>query len=749
VLGLDDLRVLAPRFDLGVRALVPEWRALVRRAGAGEDALDGLLIASTMLPLSLWVAAVSGAPPETGIVSAAISTLLCVLFGGTHLAMSGPGITTALLVASIASDHGMGGVGAVVVLAGAFQLAVGALGLGRFARLVPLSVVRGSVIGVGAFMLLLHLPATVGLPLDDAPILARLDDLGAHLPQANLTALAIAAVSAVIAIGAAAASKKLPGAFAGALVTSLVVAVAGLEMPALETGDRPAIAWPVMPTQGLVELLFTALALWLTSVIGTLTSSMALEGTAHRETDPDQELIAQGLSGIAAGLAGCLPPGQDIARSAYAHRAGARSRRAALIHAVVVLAAGAAIWPVVEHVPVAALTGAVFATAVPLLDPRPLRAILRITRFELAIGIVTAVGVALFGIAQGIESGLALAVIAATFRLARTRALLHHSEDPATSPHQVSFSGPITFLATLELRRLRRELERADASAGLVVDLRNVVAIDATGAFELVTLVRACKARELRVALLGASSAVKHKLCAAAGELELEPLFATSARNVEPILEKSADLLGRRHLLAGVERFREEMRDHYDSLFDQLADGQHPHTMFITCADSRINPGLLLGAHPGDLFIVRCIGAGVPGPDHEHMTQEGAALEYGVGVLGVRHVIVCGHSQCGAIKALKSGSVPKELATLGRWSEHASGVAGELGSFEEVNAAVRAVTLRQLDHLKSYPLVRERLESGALHVHAWFYDLEAVELFEYDEGAEEFKVLGGGAKSDA
>lgn len=87
------------------------------------------------------------------------------------------------------------------------------------------------------------------------------------------------------------------------------------------------------------------------------------------------------------------------------------------------------------------------------------------------------------------------------------------------------------------------------------------------------------------------------------------------------------------------------MREHYDSLFDQLADGQHPHTMSIRCADSRISPAQMMGTHPGDLFIVRCIGALVPEAGHEHMTQEGAALEYGVGVLGVRHVVVCGHKQ--------------------------------------------------------------------------------------------------------
>jgi carbonic anhydrase len=743
VVGLEELRVLAPRPDLGARALVPEWRKLFAREGLKQDALDGLLIASILLPLSLWLAAESGAPAETGIVAAVIGSVVCVIFGGTHAALSGPGLTTALLVSDVTAEHGMGTVGAVVIAAGALQLATGALGLGRFVRLVPIPVIRGVVVGTGALMLLLHLPNILGIPLGSGTVVERFDTIGEHLPRTNGSALAIAVASGLFAlIGAFKRTRIYPGAFVGVLVPTIVVAAFGLDMPMLETGgDLPAIGWPRVPSQGFAELALVALALWLHALLGTLTSTIALEKSQPRETDPDQELIGQGLAGVLSGLAGCLPPTQLIARSAIAIRYEVTSRRPALVQALVVLIAGAAAWPFLDHVPVAALTGAVFLAAVPLFDPRPIRDVLRASRFELLVLIVTAAGIALFGIVQGLESGLALAVLAATFRLARTRALFYRS-DASDAPHQVSFSGPITFFATLELRRLARELTNADASSGLVIDLRSVVAMDATGAEQLLSVVRAQKAREMRVALLGASPALKTRLLASAHPGELDHMLATSAREIEPILEKSASHLARPHLLAGIERFKDEMRGHYDSLFDQLADGQHPHTMFITCADSRISPSLLMGAHPGDLFIVRCIGALVSPPEHDHMPQEGAAIEYGVGVLGVRHVIVCGHSKCGAINALKEKKLPPELATLGKWAEHADKVAGDLSEFPDGDTAARAATVRQLAHIKAYPLVKERLESGALEIHAWFYDLSAVELLEYEEKDETFKVLG-------
>jgi carbonic anhydrase len=222
----------------------------------------------------------------------------------------------------------------------------------------------------------------------------------------------------------------------------------------------------------------------------------------------------------------------------------------------------------------------------------------------------------------------------------------------------------------------------------------------------------------------------------------LKHAVAPNDRMLDAILDKPGIRLARPQLLAGLARFREEKRDHYESLFAQLADGQQPHTMFITCADSRVDPALLMGSHPGDLFVVRAIGALVAPCGFEALPQEGAAVEYGVGVLGVRTIVVCGHSKCGAISALKKGKVPEELTTLKVWSKQVATVAGDVASFPDADEATRAVTVRQIENLLSYPLVRAKHEKGELQIHAWFYDLGEVELFEWDPARKAFLVLG-------
>jgi carbonic anhydrase len=279
-----------------------------------------------------------------------------------------------------------------------------------------------------------------------------------------------------------------------------------------------------------------------------------------------------------------------------------------------------------------------------------------------------------------------------------------------------------------------------------VVDLRSVIAIDASGAKALIGIVRDFRDHGGAVALLGPNKTCRERLVAADPRGEIASCVAPSARDLEGVLERPVAVFSRQNLLNGVERFRGEVKEHYDSLFEDLADGQHPHTLFITCADSRVSPGHMMGAHPGDIFIVRCIGALVPPAGADDMHVEGAAIEYGVGVLGIKELVVCGHSTCGAIGALKKGAVPSELPNLGIWAKRAQEVAGDLSEFESVDSAARAVTVRQLENLKTYPLVRERIEQGQLKLHAWFYDLGTVELYEWSERTEEFVVVGSQAR---
>jgi carbonic anhydrase len=143
-----------PRLDLGVKRLLPEWRALLRREHLREDLFAGLTVACVALPLSLAIALASGAPPAAGLVSAVVAGIVCAFFGGTPLAVSGPAAAMAVLIAAVVQEHGTGGLLVVGLLCGALQLATGALGLGKIIRLVPVPVIEGFTAGIGAIILI-------------------------------------------------------------------------------------------------------------------------------------------------------------------------------------------------------------------------------------------------------------------------------------------------------------------------------------------------------------------------------------------------------------------------------------------------------------------------------------------------------------------------------------------------------------------------------------------------------------------
>ncbi len=191
------------------------------------------------------------------------------------------------------------------------------------------------------------------------------------------------------------------------------------------------------------------------------------------------------------------------------------------------------------------------------------------------------------------------------------------------------------------------------------------------------------------------------------------------------------------NLIAGVMQFREEIYPQQRELFSKLANEQTPRAMFITCADSRILPELITQSSPGDLFVTRNVGNIVP-PYGVMNGGVSTAIEFAVMALGVHHIIVCGHSDCGAMKAVLNPSSLEKMPTVRTWLRHAEvartvveancGCADHntLGVLTEENV------LAQLDHLRTHPSVAARLASGDLFIHGWVYNIGTSEIRAYD-----------------
>src|SRR5262245_14521824 len=205
-------------------------------------------------------------------------------------------------------------------------------------------------------------------------------------------------------------------------------------------------------------------------------------------------------------------------------------------------------------------------------------------------------------------------------------------------------------------------------------------------------------------------------------------------------------------LIAGVQRFRRKEFAQNRAFFEQLASKQQkPMALFITCSDSRVNPNLITHTEPGDLFLIRNAGNIVP-PYHASGGGEIATVEYSVEVLGIRDIIVCGHSQCGAMQALlRPESLPR-LPAVQAWCNYAESTRRivqqkyrHLPADQLVRAATEENVLVQMNNLSTHPCIAARLASGELSVYGWYYDIGAGQIFQYDQPRGRFFELNGEA----
>jgi carbonic anhydrase len=201
-------------------------------------------------------------------------------------------------------------------------------------------------------------------------------------------------------------------------------------------------------------------------------------------------------------------------------------------------------------------------------------------------------------------------------------------------------------------------------------------------------------------------------------------------------------------LVEGIHHFQANIFSSQRELFERLAGGQSPDALFITCSDSRINPNLITQTGPGELFILRNAGNLVP-PYGAAAGGEAATIEFAVAALGVRDIILCGHSHCGAVSGLLRPETVADMPAVRAWLAHAEATrrimkekyAGLSGA-DLFTAAVEENVLTQLENLRTHPAVAAGLSRGALKLHGWVYKIETGEVFAYDPLRAQFVPLG-------
>ena len=457
----------------------------------------------------------------------------------------------------------------------------------------------------------------------------------------------------------------------------------------------PSLEWeslPVFISTGFIFFLFASLE----SLLSATAADKLKKGKKH---DSNQELIGQGFSNTLSALFGGIPVAAVIARTSLNIQAGAKTRRASIFNSLVILCTIFILAPWIEQIPNPVLAGVLLSVSLRMLNPKELINLWRVSQVEASVFLITFSLIVSIDLIAGIQAGILSALIILAVRSSQMGSHFHAPDH--NGPYRFSIHGSTTFVSSGKINSIREKIQSLKPGQDIVLDMSRVMVMDSSGAGQIVELVEAVHSHGSRVALQGLSQLQKAMLTASDPHGYTKNIFADNESEIHKILQgEKTNPIDR--LVFGIKRFQTHSHAHYESLFKSLETVQSPHTLFITCGDSRISPTLITSTDPGELFIVRNIGNIIPKFGGDDTPAEGAALEYSIAVLKVTEIVICGHSQCGAMKAVLADK-PTPYPNLEKWLVDARRLKKRLPANSTADDASRFNTLVQIENLKNLP----------------------------------------------
>jgi SulP family sulfate permease len=482
------------------------WRA---------DVVAGLTVGVVALPLALAFGITTGLGADAGLVTAIVAGLVAAVFGGSSVQVSGPtGAMTVVLVPLVAR-HGPEVVPIVGVLAGVLVVGAGLARMGRFLAFIPWPVVEGFTLGIAAIIFLQQVPGAVGVarPEGENVVAVAARAIGDAGGGPTWGALAVVATVVAVMLLLPRLHRRLPASLLAVAAATVVASAAGLDVARIGAlpDSLPTPALPGLGGASLNELLSAAIAVALLAGLESLLSAKVADGMSDvGRHDPDRELFGQGLANLVSPLFGGMPATGAIARTAVNVRSGARTRLAAVVHALVLLGVVFLAGDLVARIPLAALAGVLLVTAVRMVEVHNVRAVLRATRSDAVVCTLTAGATIAFDLIVAVEIGIAVAALLALRSVARTASVtpVPLSELDGAQAADLLHAGIVVYRLDGALffgaaQRFLTELTDIGDVRVVVLRLPDLQVLDATGAQALGEIVAELEGRGITVLLKG------------------------------------------------------------------------------------------------------------------------------------------------------------------------------------------------------------------------------------------------------
>jgi SulP family sulfate permease len=542
-----------------LRSLLP-CASDYRAASIGADLVAGITVAVVALPLALGFAISAGVAPAIGVTTAIVAGVVAAVFGGSNFQVTGPTGAMTVVLIPIVARHGAAALPLVAIIAGLILVLMSLARFGRYVAFIPWPVITGFTNGIAVIIFLQQLPSVLGVAGEPAEsiLVSSARTMGAFLESPAYPGIVLAAVTAVTMV----VWTRLPRvrAVPGSMVALLVgtgVSLGGwfdgvgrvMEIPrGLPTPDIPLLS-----VGSIADLARVALAVAILAALESLLSAVVADGqTIEERHDSDRELFGQGLANVAVGFFGGMPSTGALARTAVNLRSGARTRLAAVVHGVVLLLIMLFLAPLATRIPLAVLGGILMVVAVRMVESHAARTILRSTRADAAVLLLTMGVTVLFDLILAIEVGMIAAGFLFVVRMSRLLSIDTESLVGETPSHDTAadvraevelgnedimayrIDGPVFFGAAN--RFFDQVLKVRPGIKVVVLRMRRVPVMDATGLTALQSLVEALERRHVLVLMSGLQPDPK-------AMLERTGVLAQISRDGDHVFETSEEAI--------------------------------------------------------------------------------------------------------------------------------------------------------------------------------------------------------------
>jgi len=491
-----------------------------------EDLLAGLTVAVVALPLALGFGITSGAGAAAGITTAIVAGVVAAFFGGSNFQVSGPTGAMTVVLLPIVARHGLGALLPVTFLAGLFLLLMAFARVGRYVHYIPWPVVTGFTTGIAVVILLQQLPSLLNAPkgAGESVVLQSFHTLKAYALAPGYRTVVVAAFTMLFMFAWGRRFRTFPSSMAALIVGTLISYIPIFAtVPRIGTIPR-GLALPHFSFQdlgNLTDLTRAAMAVAILGALESLLSAVVADSmTIEERHDPDRELLGQGFANLAASLTGGIPATAALARTAVNVRSGARTRLAAMVHGLVLLLIVLFLAPLAGRIPLAVLAGILIMTAIRLMDKDALLFTARSTRSDAFVLFLTMAITIFFDLILALEVGMVAAGILFIVRMSTLLSVnptklgglgeaQHESRQDIVDEERLlhdrivayRIDGPVFFGAA---NRFFDQLLKVGKGISVVIlRMRRVPVMDATGATALRSLVTHLEKRDIRVIVSG------------------------------------------------------------------------------------------------------------------------------------------------------------------------------------------------------------------------------------------------------